>query len=73
MQLSLKDFAFVFLVASWTIAICNWTGCSSFSPDKYAVWEYPVLLSRIVVIGSALFAVGYAIVKVRGFMGVSRS
>ena len=73
MQLSLKDFAFVFLVACWTIAICNWTGCATFSPDKYAVWEFPVLLSRIVVFASAPFAVGYAIVKVRGLMGVSRS
>ena len=73
MQLSLKGYIIVFLLACWVIAICNWLGFESFNPDKYEMWEFPVLLSRIVVIGSALFAAGYAIVKVRGFMGVSRS
>ena len=65
MQLSPKGYAVLLLATFWLIAICNWLGIESFSPDKYEMWKFPVLLSRTVVVVSAVVGVGYAIFWIR--------
>ncbi len=65
MKLSPKAYAVLFLAACWAIAICNWLGIESFSSDKYELWEFPVLLSRFVVIISVVAGVGYLISWIR--------
>ncbi len=61
MRHSPKGFAVLLLATFWLIAICNWLGIEAFSDDKYEMWEFPVLLSRIVVVVSAVAGIGYAI------------
>ena len=65
MQLSPKGYVVFVLAIFWSIAICNWLGIESFSYDKYEMWRVPVLLSRVVVVVSAVAGIGYAILWIR--------
>ena len=65
MQFSPKGFAVLLLATFWFIAICNWLGIEAFDPDRYEMWRFPVLLSRIVVVVSAVAGIGYAILWLR--------
>ena len=67
---ALRAFGILFLATCWVIAFCNWLGFESFSPDKYAMWEGPVQISRLVVFGSVIAAVGYGLIKAREHTGL---
>ncbi len=58
-------FVGLIFAACWLIAIGNWLGWEVFDPEKDEMWAFPVLFSRIVVVGSIVFAVGYVFWKIR--------